>query len=128
MDLLLIDCCLWISLAMSTGFVSISLCTSVMQSNGGVSWFLKTLLLIFFKLFSYNCMYLDIAFLTYFWVYFVVILRACIFAVLAIWANIFIHSCWLGSWFGGDGMTTWVWFFSSSIIGCVGQFGEFFMR
>ena len=97
MGLLLIDCCLWISLAMSTGLVSILLCLSVMQSNGGVSWFLKTLLLIFFGLFSYNCLYLDMAFLTHSWVYFVVILRACIFAVLAILANVLIHSCWLGS-------------------------------
>ena len=56
------DCYIWISLAMSTGFVSMLLCSSVMQSSGGVSWFLKTLLLIFFGLFSYNYLYLDMIF------------------------------------------------------------------
>ena len=58
---------------------------------------------------------------------FVVILWAFRFAVLAIWANIFIHACWLGSWFGGGGILTRVWFFSYSIIGCVDQLGVFFM-
>jgi hypothetical protein len=82
--LLLIDCCLWISLAMSTGLVSILLCSSAMQSRGGVSWFLKILLLIFFGLFSYSCRYLVIVFLTQSWVYLVVMLRACVFAILAI--------------------------------------------
>ena len=91
------DCCLWISFAMSAGFVSMLLYSSVIQSSGGVSLFLKTLLLIFFGFFSYSCLYLDMVFLTHSWVYFVVILRACIFAVLAIWASIFIHSCWWGS-------------------------------
>ena len=78
---------------MSAGFVSILLCLSVMQSSEGVSWFLKILLLIFFGLNSYSFLYLDIVFLIHSWVYFVVILRAFIFAVLAIWANVFIHSC-----------------------------------
>jgi hypothetical protein len=50
-------------------------------------------LLIFFGFFSYNCLYLDTAFLTQSCVYFVVILRACMFVVLAIWANVFIHFC-----------------------------------
>ena len=86
-----------ISLAISSGFVNILLCSSVMQSNGGVSWFLKTFLLIFFGLFSYDCLYLDISFLIHSWVYFVVIFRACMFAVLAILAIVFIHSLWLGS-------------------------------
>ena len=72
------------------------LCSSVMQSNGGVSRFLNTLLLIFFGFFSYNCLYFDIVFFTHSWVYLVVIFLACIFAVLAICANILIHSCWLG--------------------------------
>ena len=84
MGLLLIDCCLWISLAMTNGLVSILLYSSVMQSNGGVSWFLKSFLLIFFGFFSYNCLYLDIAFWTHSWVYFVLIFRACVFTVLAI--------------------------------------------
>ena len=65
MGLLLIDCCLWISLAMSSGLVRILLCSYVMQSSEGVSWFLKTLLLIFFGLFSYSCLYLAIVFLTH---------------------------------------------------------------
>ena len=52
MGLLLIDCWLCISLAMSVGFVSMLLFVSVMQSNGGVSWFLKTFLLIFLGLLS----------------------------------------------------------------------------
>ena len=91
---------------MSTGFVSMLLCSSVMQSSGGVSWFLKTLLLIFFGFFSYNFLFLDMAFFMHSWVCFVVIFRAFIFAVLAIWANVFIYSYWLGSWFAGGGITT----------------------
>ena len=82
----------------------------------------------FFGFFSYSCLYLDMVFLMHSCVYFVVIFRACVFAVLAIWANILIHSCWLGFWVGGGGIATWVWFFISSIIGYVVQFGEFFMR
>ena len=93
MGLLLIDCCLWISLAMSTGFVSILLCLSVMQSIEGVSWFLNIFLLIFLGFLSYSCLYLDMAFLIQSWVYFVVILRAWVFAVLAILASVTIHSC-----------------------------------
>ena len=89
---------------MSTGFVIILLCSSVMQSKGGVSWFLKTLLLIFLGFFSYSFLYLDMAFLIHSWVYFVVILRACVFAVLAIFANVVIHSCWLSAWIGGGGI------------------------
>jgi hypothetical protein len=78
---------------MSTGFVIILLWSSVMQFSGGISWFFNTLLLIFLGLFSYSCLYLDMAFLIHSWVYFVVIFRVCVFAVLAILANIFIHSC-----------------------------------
>ena len=37
------DCWVWISLAMSKGFVSILLFLSVMQSSGGVYWLLKIL-------------------------------------------------------------------------------------
>ena len=58
--------------------------TFVMQSNGGVFWFLKTLLLIFLGFFPYSNMYLDMVFLIHSWVYFVVLLRACICAILAI--------------------------------------------
>ena len=80
-------------MAMSAGFVSILLCPSSMQSKGGVFLFLKTLLLIFFGLLSYSCLYLDMAFLMQSCVYFVVILRACVCAVLAMLAIILIHSC-----------------------------------
>ena len=93
---------------MSIGFVTMILCSLLIQSSGGTSWFLKTFLLIFFGFFSYSCLYLDMAFLMHSWVYFVVILRACLFAFLAICAMVVIHSCWLGSWFGGGGMVTWV--------------------
>ena len=34
----------------------------VRQSNGSISWFLKTLLLIFLELISYKCLYLAMAF------------------------------------------------------------------
>ena len=61
---------------MSTGFVSILLCSSVMQSIGGDFWFLNTFLLNFWGFFSYDCLYLDMAFLIQSWVYFVVILQA----------------------------------------------------
>ena len=64
----------------------------MIQSKGGVSRFLKIFLLIFFGFFSYSCLYLDIAFLMHSWVYFVMILRTFMFAVLAILATVFIHS------------------------------------
>ena len=91
--MLLIDCCIWISLAISSGLVSMLLFLSLMQSNGVVSWFLKTLLFIFLGFFSYNCLYFAMVFLTHSWVYLVVIFRACLFAVLASSANVLIHSC-----------------------------------
>ena len=81
MGLLLIDCWLCISFVMSMGFVSMLLFTYVMQSNGDISWFLKIYLLIFLGFFLYSSMYLDMVFLIHYWVYFVVILRACICAV-----------------------------------------------
>ena len=77
---------------MSMGFVSMLLLASEMQSNGGVYWFLKTRLLIFLGLLSYSSLYLAMAFLMQSWVYFVVILRAFLCAVLAIWAMVAIHS------------------------------------
>ena len=79
---------------MSMGFVSILLCSSVIQSIGGVSWFLNTILSNFLGFFSYICLYLDMVFLIQSCVYFVVILRAWVFAVLAILAIVTIHSCW----------------------------------
>ena len=61
---------------MFAGFVSILLCSAVIQSIGGVSWFLNILLFIFLGFFSYICLNLDMAFLIQSCVYFVVILRA----------------------------------------------------
>ena len=77
MGLLLKDCWKWISLAMSNGFVSMLLYLSEIQSRGGVSWLLKIFLCICFGFFSYNCLYLDMAFLIQSWVNFVVIARSC---------------------------------------------------
>ena len=51
MGLLLMDCCLWISFAMSTGLVSMSLCSFVMQSKGGVSMVFEDLFVNFFRVF-----------------------------------------------------------------------------
>ena len=66
---------------------------SLMQSNGGISWFLKTLLFIYFGFFSFSCLYFMMVFLTHSWVYLGVIFRACLFAVLASVASVLIHSC-----------------------------------
>ena len=98
------DCCIWISFAISSGLVSMLLFLSRMQSSGGVSWFLKTLLFIFLGFFSYSCLYFVMAFLIHSWVYLVVIFLACLFAVLASSANVSIHSCGLLSGWGGGGM------------------------
>ena len=73
MGLLLIDYCICISFAMSSGFVSILLFWLVMQSSGGVLMFLKTFLFIFLGLVSYNFLYLDTTFLIHSLVYLVVI-------------------------------------------------------
>jgi hypothetical protein len=89
---------------MSSGLVSMLLFLSIMQSNGGVSWFLKTFLFIFLGLFSYSCLYFVIAFLMHSCVYFVVILRACLFAFLPSSAKVLIHSCGFDSGLGGGGM------------------------
>ena len=62
------------------------------------------------------------------WVYLVVILRACVFAVFAMLASEFIHSCWFVSWAGGGGIVAYVWFASIPIMGCVRQFMEFLVR
>src|SRR5450631_4044720 len=100
------DCCLWISLAMSTGFVSMLLCSSVMQSSGGVSWFLKTFLLIFFGFFSYNCLYLDMVFFMYsflffFFVFFLFFFWFFFFLFLVFWVVFFFFFFWFCSWWGG---------------------------
>ena len=47
------DCCVYISDAMSLGLISILLCLSMMESRCEVSEFLKIFLFIFLGLFSY---------------------------------------------------------------------------
>ena len=101
----------------SSGLVRMLLFRSVMQSNGGVSRFLNTFLFILLGLVSYNCLYLNMAFLIHSLVYLVVIFLACMFAVLANVANSFIHSFLCKSSFGGGGMLIWLWLFNSFIIG-----------
>ena len=44
-----------------------------------------------------------IIFFTHSFVYFVVIVRACLFVVLAIVAIVMSHSCWMLSWLGRGG-------------------------
>ena len=77
---------------------------SIMQSSGGVSRFLKTFLFIFFGLLSYNCLYLEMAFLIHSFVYLMVIFLAFVFAILANIASSFIHSFFSKSLFGGGGI------------------------
>ena len=93
--LLLIDYCMCISLAMFSGLVRMLLFLSMIQSSGGVSWFLKIFLFIFFGLVSYSCLYFDMAFLMLSKVCFVVILRTWVLAGLARLANVLIMSCCL---------------------------------
>ena len=95
------DCYVCISFAISSGLVRMLLFRSVMQSNGGVSRFLNTFLFIFLGLVSYNCLYLNMAFLIHSLMYLVVIFLACMFAVLANVANSFIHSFFCKSSYGG---------------------------
>ena len=63
MGLLLIDCWICISCAISFGFVRMLSNLSIRQSSEGLSLFLKTLRLIFLGFLSYNCWYLDMVFL-----------------------------------------------------------------
>ena len=86
------DCCIYISFAMSSGLVRMLLLRSVIQLSGGVSRFLKTFLFIFFGLISYSCLYLEMDFLIHSFVYLVVIFLACVFAALASVASSFIQS------------------------------------
>ena len=102
--LLLMDCCIWISFAISSGLVRMLLFLSIMQLSGGVSKFLKTFLFIFFGLLSYSCLYLEMAFLIHSFVYLVVIFLAFVFSVLANVASSFIHSFFNRSSFGGGGI------------------------
>ena len=67
------DCCICISFAISSRPVKMLLLQSIMQLNGGISKFLNTFLFIFLGLISYNCLYLDMAFLMHSLVYLVVI-------------------------------------------------------
>ena len=102
--MLLIDCWAWISLAIFEGLVSILLYLSIIQSSGGASRLLKNFLCICFGFFSYICLYLDISFITQSLVYFVIIVQAWVFVVLAIVANAMSHSCSMCSWMGNCGM------------------------
>ena len=74
----------------------------------------------FVYLFWVLFVYLSI-FFTHSLVYFVVIVRACLFVVLAIVAIVMSHSCWRLSWLGRGGMMVYLWFLSVSIMGCVCQ-------
>ena len=112
---------------MSPRLVRTLLLRSVIQSNGGDSKFLKTLWLIFLGLLSYSCLYLDIAFFTHSLVNLVVIFLASSFAILAILARFSIQVLYRLVSFGGGGMLIYVWFINSSIIGCICQFGLFFI-
>ena len=73
----------------------------VLQSSGGVFWLLKIFCVFVLDLFLYSCLYLDMTFLTQSRVYFVVIVWAWVFCVLAIFAIVMKHSCWRSFWFGG---------------------------
>ena len=66
------DCCICISFAMSFRLVRMLLFQSVTQSSGGVSRFLNTFLFIIFRLISYSCLFLEMAFLIQSFVYLVV--------------------------------------------------------
>ena len=111
------DCCICISFAMPSRLVRMLLFRSVIQSNGGVSRFLKTFLFNFFGLISYSCLYLEMVFLIHSFVFVVVIFLACIFVVLASVASSFIQSFFSKSSFGDGGMLMRMWLFSSYIIG-----------
>ena len=52
MGRLLIDCCICISVAMSSGLVRMLFCLSIIESKGEVSEFLKTFLFTFLGFFS----------------------------------------------------------------------------
>jgi hypothetical protein len=60
--LLVIDCCIYISLAISSGLVMMLLSRLRRESRGGVSVALKTLWFNFLGLSLYSCLYLLMAF------------------------------------------------------------------
>ena len=78
-------------------------------------------------LLSYNCLYLDITFFTHSLVNLVVIFLASSFAILAILARFSIQVLYRSVSFGSGGILICVWFINSSIIGCICQFGLFFI-
>ena len=86
---LLMDCCRWISCAISSGLVKMLFCLSTIESRGDVLEFLKTIMFTFLGIFSYNCLYFDIAFDIHYLVYFVVMFLACFLAVFAM-----AEPCW----------------------------------
>ena len=121
------DCCVYISFAISSGLVKMLFCLSMIESRGEDSEFLKTFLFIFLGFFSYSVLYLDIAFRMHSLVYFVVMFFACLLAVFAMVAISSIHI--FGEMFviGGLGICTCWWLCISFSIGCVCQFGSFFV-
>ena len=104
---LLMDCCMYISFAMSSGLVRMLFCLSMIESRGEASEFLKTFLFTFLGLFSYNCLYFDTAFRMHSLVYFVVMSLACFLAVFAITAISFIHVSSRAVVMGGLGICTY---------------------
>ena len=73
----------------------------MMQSSGGVSLSLKTYLFIFWKFFSYNCWYFDMAFLICVREYSVVILRASFSVIFALLAKPSLYILCGRGWVGG---------------------------
>ena len=91
---------------MSSGLVNMLLDSSVMQSSGGDSVFLKTRLCILFGVMSYVCLYFDMAFVMLSFVNIVVIFLASLLAFLAMLARLCIQS--FGGVFGGGGVRNFV--------------------
>ena len=110
---------------MSSGLVSILFCLSMIESNGEVSVFLKTLRFIFLGFLSYIWRYFDTAFRMQSLVYFVVIFLAYLFAVFAMVAILSIHSVGVAAVTGGWGMLACGWFRNSLRMGCACHDGSF---
>ena len=66
----------WLDVDFMSNIFRIGVKLSTRQSSGKMSLFLKTFLLIFWKLLLYSCWYFDIALLVYLIEYVVVILQA----------------------------------------------------
>ena len=94
------DCCMYILFAMSFGLVR--------MFSYVVKWWsfkiFKNFPINFFGLISYNFLYLEMDFLIHSFLYLVVILLACILAILANVAISFIQLFLSKSSFGGGGM------------------------